>query len=146
LLGKIPQIRIGWLVNENHFVTTSPFRNCPHLPTTQCACADFGDFAKQRNGGGREKDLYSWDNFLTVHCRQIRLPAMHRLILLIEVCVSNTAQSTDCLPKQPLVTLDRAAQSDLLATADRTIVPNWYIPKYWVTLLNSHDIMIPHFC
>jgi hypothetical protein len=29
-----------------------------HLPTTQCSCADFGDFAKQRNGGGsREKDL-----------------------------------------------------------------------------------------
>jgi hypothetical protein len=25
----------------------------------QCACADFGDFAKQCNGGGgREKDLY----------------------------------------------------------------------------------------
>jgi hypothetical protein len=33
-------------------------RNGSHLPTTQCACADFGDFAKQRNGcGGREKDL-----------------------------------------------------------------------------------------
>jgi hypothetical protein len=38
------------------------FRNdnkLSHLPTTQCACADFGDFAKQRNGGGgggREKD------------------------------------------------------------------------------------------
>jgi hypothetical protein len=32
-------------------------RNVLHLPTTQCACADFGDFAKQRNGGGsREKD------------------------------------------------------------------------------------------
>jgi hypothetical protein len=31
--------------------------HCPHLPTTQCTCADFGDFAKQRNGsGGREKD------------------------------------------------------------------------------------------
>jgi hypothetical protein len=28
------------------------------LATTQCACADFVDFAKQRNGGGgREKDL-----------------------------------------------------------------------------------------
>jgi hypothetical protein len=50
-------MRIGWLVNEGHFVTTSPFRNSPYLPTTQCACADFGDFAKQRNGGGgREKD------------------------------------------------------------------------------------------
>jgi hypothetical protein len=33
-------------------------RNGSHLPTTQCACADFVDFAKQRNGGrGREKDL-----------------------------------------------------------------------------------------
>jgi hypothetical protein len=29
-----------------------------HLPTTQCACADFEDFANQRNGDGRcEKDL-----------------------------------------------------------------------------------------
>jgi hypothetical protein len=48
-----------WVVgNEDHFVTTTPFRNCPHLPTTQCACANFWDFAKQRNGGGgREKDL-----------------------------------------------------------------------------------------
>jgi hypothetical protein len=27
-------------------------RNGPHLPTTQCACADFEDFAKQHNGGG----------------------------------------------------------------------------------------------
>jgi hypothetical protein len=34
-------------------------RNGPHLPTTQCACAEFEDFAKQRNNGGgrREKDL-----------------------------------------------------------------------------------------
>jgi hypothetical protein len=49
-------MRIGRLVNEDHFVTTLPFRNYLHLPTTQCACADFGDFAKQRNGsGGREK-------------------------------------------------------------------------------------------
>jgi hypothetical protein len=31
-----------------------------HLPTTQCACVDFGDFAKQHNGGGCEKDwMYS---------------------------------------------------------------------------------------
>jgi hypothetical protein len=36
---------------------TSPFRNDSHLPTTQCACVDFWDFAKQHNGGGgREKD------------------------------------------------------------------------------------------
>jgi hypothetical protein len=33
-------------------------RNGSHLPTTQCACAKFVDFATQRNGGGgREKDL-----------------------------------------------------------------------------------------
>jgi hypothetical protein len=33
-------------------------RNGSHLPTTQCAGADFMDFATQRNGGrGREKDL-----------------------------------------------------------------------------------------
>jgi hypothetical protein len=37
LLGKIPEI------------CTTPFRNGPHLPTTQCACADFMDFAMQRN-------------------------------------------------------------------------------------------------
>jgi hypothetical protein len=36
---------------------TTPFRNDSDLPTTQCA--DFGDFAMQRNGGGgREKDLF----------------------------------------------------------------------------------------
>jgi hypothetical protein len=46
-------------MEQCHFVTTSPFRNGSHLPTTQCACADFVDFATQRNGGGgREKDLY----------------------------------------------------------------------------------------
>jgi hypothetical protein len=53
-------MRIGQLVNENHFVTTTYFRNGSHLPTTQCACADF---TTQRNGGGsREKDLY--ENFI----------------------------------------------------------------------------------
>jgi hypothetical protein len=46
------------MVNAEHFVTTSPFPKLSHLPTTQCACADFRDFAKQCNGGGgREKDL-----------------------------------------------------------------------------------------
>jgi hypothetical protein len=48
---------IGWLVNENHFEREMSLRNGAHLPTTQCACADFMDFAMQRNGGGREKDL-----------------------------------------------------------------------------------------
>jgi hypothetical protein len=50
---------VHWVVGiyENHFVTTSPFRNGSHLPTTQCTCADFVDFATQRNGG-RVKDLY----------------------------------------------------------------------------------------
>jgi hypothetical protein len=39
--------------------TISKGRNGSHLPTTQCACADFVDFAKQRNGRRcREKDLY----------------------------------------------------------------------------------------
>jgi hypothetical protein len=38
-----------------HFVTTMPFPNCRIY---QPPSADFGDFAKQRNGaGGREKDL-----------------------------------------------------------------------------------------
>jgi hypothetical protein len=27
-------MRIGWLVNENHLVMTTPFRNGSHLPTT----------------------------------------------------------------------------------------------------------------
>jgi hypothetical protein len=46
------------LVNEDNFETAMSLRNGPHLPTTQCACAEFKDFAKQRNGGGgREKDL-----------------------------------------------------------------------------------------
>jgi hypothetical protein len=52
-----PHMRIGWLDN---FERAMSLRNCPHLPTTQgqYACADFGDFAKQRNGdSGREKDL-----------------------------------------------------------------------------------------
>jgi hypothetical protein len=52
-------MRIGWLVNEDNFEMAMSLRSGPHLPTTQCACAEF-DFAKQRNGGGsgsREKDL-----------------------------------------------------------------------------------------
>jgi hypothetical protein len=40
---------------EKHVTMFSDFS---HLPTTQCACADFVDFATQHNGGGgREKDL-----------------------------------------------------------------------------------------
>jgi hypothetical protein len=31
---QIPHMHIGWLVDAYHFVTTSPFRNCLHLPTT----------------------------------------------------------------------------------------------------------------
>jgi hypothetical protein len=51
------------LVNEDNFETALSLRNGPHLTTTQCACAEFEDFAKQRNGGGgggcgREKDPY----------------------------------------------------------------------------------------
>jgi hypothetical protein len=46
--------------HELIFTGVKALRNGSHLPTTQCACADFGDFAKQRNGGGggREKYLY----------------------------------------------------------------------------------------
>jgi hypothetical protein len=52
-------MRIGWLVNADHFVTTSPFRN---LPATQRACAEFQNFAEQRNGGGiREKYIIHQD-------------------------------------------------------------------------------------
>jgi hypothetical protein len=40
--------------------TAMSLRNGSHLPTTQCACADFVNFATQRNGGrGREKDTHS---------------------------------------------------------------------------------------
>jgi hypothetical protein len=43
-----------------HFERALSLRNGSHFPTTQCARADFEDFATQRNGGGsREKDLYS---------------------------------------------------------------------------------------
>jgi hypothetical protein len=50
-------MHIGWLVNENHFERAMSLRNGPYLPTTQCACADFVDFAMQHNGGGgRKKD------------------------------------------------------------------------------------------
>jgi hypothetical protein len=54
-----PHMRIGWLVNEDNFERAMSLRNGSHLPTTtQCARAEFEDFAKQRNGGGgREKDL-----------------------------------------------------------------------------------------
>jgi hypothetical protein len=55
-----PHMRIGWLVNEDNLDRALSLRNGSHLPTTQCACMEFGDFAKQRNGGGgREKDLLS---------------------------------------------------------------------------------------
>jgi hypothetical protein len=29
-----------------------------NIPTTQCACAEFSDFAKQRNGGGGRENVY----------------------------------------------------------------------------------------
>jgi hypothetical protein len=57
---RSPHMRIGWLVNEDNFERAMSLRNYPHLPTTQCACEHFGDFAKERNGGGgREKDHQS---------------------------------------------------------------------------------------
>jgi hypothetical protein len=49
---------------------TSPFRNGSHLPTTQCAYANFVDFATQRNGGGREK-IYSANTEEEVWLRQL---------------------------------------------------------------------------
>jgi hypothetical protein len=32
-------MRIGWLVNENHFKRAMSLRNGYHFPTTQCAMA-----------------------------------------------------------------------------------------------------------
>jgi hypothetical protein len=50
-------MRIGWLVNEDNFERAMSLRNGPHFPTTQSACVEFEDFARQRNGGsGHEKD------------------------------------------------------------------------------------------
>jgi hypothetical protein len=44
-----------WCLLESAWVCSA---SDPHLPTTQCACAEFEDFAKQRNGcSGREKHL-----------------------------------------------------------------------------------------
>jgi hypothetical protein len=53
----------------------SSFRNGSHLPTTQCACADFVDFATQRNGGrGCEKDLLTTlVTFPHIYLEQINL-------------------------------------------------------------------------
>jgi hypothetical protein len=39
-------MRIGWLANENHFERAMSLRNGSHLPTTQCACADFAAVKK----------------------------------------------------------------------------------------------------
>jgi hypothetical protein len=51
-------MRIGWFVNSDNFERAMSLQNGLNLPTIQCACADFSNFAKQRNGGrGHEKDL-----------------------------------------------------------------------------------------
>jgi hypothetical protein len=61
-------MRIGWLVNVTIWERALSLRSVLHLPTTQCACADFGDFAKQRNGsgggGGRERGLLDFLYFV----------------------------------------------------------------------------------
>jgi hypothetical protein len=53
---------VHWVVGKSvHLERALSLRNVLHLPTTQCACGDFGDFAEQRNGGGSsEKDLCSF--------------------------------------------------------------------------------------
>jgi hypothetical protein len=52
------------LVNADNFKGAMSLRNGLQLPTTQCTCAEFEDFAKQCNGGGsREKDLYREKKF-----------------------------------------------------------------------------------
>jgi hypothetical protein len=53
-------MRNGWLVNEDNFERETSLRNCPHLPTTQCASRLFQGcihralencYAKFRSGG-----------------------------------------------------------------------------------------------
>jgi hypothetical protein len=51
-------MRIEWLVNAEHFVTTMPFPNCRIYQPPNAHVKISGIFAKQRNGGGgREKYL-----------------------------------------------------------------------------------------
>jgi hypothetical protein len=54
---------VHWVVSKcRTFRNDNALSKLSHLPTTQCAFADFGDLAKQRNGGGgREKDLWRAD-------------------------------------------------------------------------------------
>jgi hypothetical protein len=59
-LAKSPKsAHAHWVVGKcDNLERAMSLQNVLHLPTTQCTCADFWDFAKQRNGGGsREKDL-----------------------------------------------------------------------------------------
>jgi hypothetical protein len=57
---KSAHAHCDWLVGKcDNLERALSLQNVLHLPTTQCACADFRDFAKQRNGSdSREKDLY----------------------------------------------------------------------------------------
>jgi hypothetical protein len=62
-LAKSPKsTHAHWVVGKcRTFRNDRALSKLSHLPTTQCACADFWDFAKQRNGGGgREKDLLAF--------------------------------------------------------------------------------------
>jgi hypothetical protein len=51
-------MRIGWLANAEHFITTTPFPKSHIYQPPNVHVQISGIFAKQRNGGsGREKDL-----------------------------------------------------------------------------------------
>jgi hypothetical protein len=59
LAKSLKSTHVHWVVGKcRTFRNDNALSKLSHLSTSQCACADFGDFAKQRNGGGsREKDL-----------------------------------------------------------------------------------------
>jgi hypothetical protein len=72
-------MRIGWLVNENHYERAMSLRNGSHFPTTQCTCVDFEDFAAQCNGGSnRETDLYH-----DLRSLLLSMLAEHTLLLIL---------------------------------------------------------------
>jgi hypothetical protein len=61
-------VRISWILLRNAMAAFEMVL----IPTTQCACADFVDFATQRNGGGAVKKIYR--NSLKLQLKNSKLP------------------------------------------------------------------------